>query len=445
METRLRHVRLVPLLLLMLTVLLPAAPAFAQTPPAKELAVPTADLGDGWNVREEIDRGDSYAIVSENNQVGLVIFQVVVTDSSQQAEGGLGTIPQQLQDEGYAVQPKEGLGDGTAYRATATFDNGVIATAYWFRIQYVVVGVEVVGLAQDSQGVEDRAWLNVGRQHDRLRTLVQALPIAGPFCEPGQPVAYPIWFAVLRAHLGEAMGDPTECPHVDEANGHLFQATTAGVGEVPAATGLPAFTNGWDHWALTSQGMVHWTGAESSPPQGSEILPVKPQGPLPAELQPTMDLLRATPAPESTGKANWAEVVEDWLSRDGTNVVIAPLTAYTAGVYIGATHTLFITPEVLADVPAAQAAVLVHEARHSAQISEGDRDCVHREVNAHAWEALIWDALTNGGIPQPTTWLQASANAVLSILASEGEPGLYKYVVENPSYQDQCRLWTPAA
>ncbi len=122
--------------------------------------------------------------------------------------------------------------------------------------------------------------------------------------------------------------------------------------------------------------------------------------------------------------------------------MIAPLDSAWAA-YSGRTNTIIITPQVLEDIPAAVAVVFVHELRHAAQQVEGMTDCVGREVDSLVWEMRFWDLLTNGGVLKPTTQLQTEENYLLRIALEEGEPGLYKYIVTSPGYQEQCQIDPP--
>ncbi len=439
-------------LILLLLLLAPATPLFAQTPTARDLVVPVSEMGDGWHQVGEGEDPDHPGLVYRADYqldgVAVIIFLVVIAPGHQEVENALQGLPQQLQAEGFAVEPHPNLGDGTAFKATRVHPQEplLFSTLYLFRIQQVLVQVESIGLTQDSDGVGNRAWENVGRQHDRIRALLpppaEALPPLAPFCPPGQGAGFPLGFAILRAHIGDVMGEPTECVHQDPNSGAYIQQTTTGLAEVQPGAQFASFTNGWDHWALTEQGLLHWTGPDSLPPDNVEILPLVPPNGTPPELQPAMDLLRATPAPEGAGFANWAEMVEAWLAVDSTRVIFGSLSPTTYGVYIQATKTLILTPDVMADSPAAIAAILVHEARHAAQLSEGDTDCIHREVNSFGWQARVWDALT-GGTLEPTTPLQAQLNVIHHLFFTEGEPGLYVAVATTPSYQSQCNLWTP--
>jgi len=51
------------------------------------------------------------------------------------------------------------------------------------------------------------------------------------------------------------------------------QNTTAGLAFWRKATNTPTFTNGFDHWALTSTGLVYWTGDSIDPPRTAAAVP----------------------------------------------------------------------------------------------------------------------------------------------------------------------------
>src|SRR4051794_24257211 len=74
------------------------------------------------------------------------------------------------------------------------------------------------------------------------------------FCAPGQVPAFQFGFAALKAQVGEAMGDPTECEHTNAENGDSLQATSTGLSFYRKSTNTPTFTNGFEHWGLTSAG-----------------------------------------------------------------------------------------------------------------------------------------------------------------------------------------------
>ncbi len=63
------------------------------------------------------------------------------------------------------------------------------------------------------------------------------------------------------------MGTPTTCEYADPAGtGDVHQDTTTGLAFWRKSTNTPTFTNGFDHWALTEQGITYWTGSTVDPP-----------------------------------------------------------------------------------------------------------------------------------------------------------------------------------
>jgi hypothetical protein len=89
---------------------------------------------------------------------------------------------------------------------------------------------------------------------------------SAPFCNSGQSPAFVFGFKDLRDAVGDAMGNPTECEHAEATTGDSHQATTSGLSFYRKRTNTPTFTNGFDHWALTKDGLVTWTGSSIDPP-----------------------------------------------------------------------------------------------------------------------------------------------------------------------------------
>jgi len=90
-----------------------------------------------------------------------------------------------------------------------------------------------------------------------------ALLLAAPdFCAPRETPQFRFGFAFLSSRLGETMGDPIECKHGNPANGDTLQATSTGLAYYRSYTNTPTFTDGWNHWAWTFQGLVYWTGSD---------------------------------------------------------------------------------------------------------------------------------------------------------------------------------------
>jgi hypothetical protein len=86
-------------------------------------------------------------------------------------------------------------------------------------------------------------------------------------CPSGERPQFVFGFADLRVRLGDAMGDPATCAFPDpNGTGDVHQRTTHGLAFWRKSTNTPTFTNGSEHWALTSAGLVTWTGTSVDPP-----------------------------------------------------------------------------------------------------------------------------------------------------------------------------------
>ena len=94
-----------------------------------------------------------------------------------------------------------------------------------------------------------------------------AKPSTDQACMEGQP-KFEYGFAALKTRLGAVMGDPLECEHSIHVNGDTRQRTTTGYAYYRTDANVPAFTDGWDHWALTDDGLVYWAGDVVDPPTG---------------------------------------------------------------------------------------------------------------------------------------------------------------------------------
>ncbi|HEY3062731.1 MAG TPA: hypothetical protein VGL99_27485 [Chloroflexota bacterium] len=93
-------------------------------------------------------------------------------------------------------------------------------------------------------------------------------------CTAGQAPRFMFGFADLKAHIGEAMGEPVTCEFSDpNGTGDVHQRTTSGLAFWRKSTNTPTFTNGFEHWANTPAGWVTWTGAGIDPPRQVDAYP----------------------------------------------------------------------------------------------------------------------------------------------------------------------------
>lgn len=87
----------------------------------------------------------------------------------------------------------------------------------------------------------------------------------GPVCDSRKP-QFLHGFAALKLQLGAKMGDPLECEQAIHISGDTRVRTTTGHAYYRTSSNIPAFTNGFDHWALTTEGLVYWAGDVVDPP-----------------------------------------------------------------------------------------------------------------------------------------------------------------------------------
>ena len=85
-------------------------------------------------------------------------------------------------------------------------------------------------------------------------------------CTQDDVIAFAPVFQALADQLGPTMGDPLECERTDPGSGDTLQSTTSGLAYFRQRANTPAFTDGWQHWALVDEGLVSWAGPSSDPP-----------------------------------------------------------------------------------------------------------------------------------------------------------------------------------
>jgi hypothetical protein len=133
----------------------------------------------------------------------------------------------------------------------------------------LVIGILVVGIVAAVAIFHGLIPAGLSQEANlRLANVLapQALAAAASgSCQPDHPAFY-YGFADLRAQLGNVMGNPTECEHAIHVDGDTRQRTTTGYAYYRKSDNVPTFTNGWDHWALTADGLVHWSGYVVDPP-----------------------------------------------------------------------------------------------------------------------------------------------------------------------------------
>ena len=106
------------------------------------------------------------------------------------------------------------------------------------------------------------------------------VPVQSDVCSAAAP-KFVLAMARLKARLGADMGTPTECERVVDASGDTEQTTTTGLAYYRANINAAAFTNGVDHWALTSDGLAHWTSEDLGHPLAPRSSPNRRAAGLP--------------------------------------------------------------------------------------------------------------------------------------------------------------------
>ncbi|HLZ30142.1 MAG TPA: hypothetical protein VKV73_22700 [Chloroflexota bacterium] len=96
----------------------------------------------------------------------------------------------------------------------------------------------------------------------------------GDHCPSGKTPQFVFGFADLSALLGDSMGAAATCEFPDSrGTGDVHQQTRTGLAFWRKSTNTPTFTNGSEHWALTSRGLVYWQGSGIDPPANADDAP----------------------------------------------------------------------------------------------------------------------------------------------------------------------------
>jgi hypothetical protein len=167
-------------------------------------------------------------------------------------------------------------------------------------------------------------------------------------CPDGEDPSFQYGFAALKARLGAQMGTPLSCERPGPS-GDALQQTTTGLARYNKITNVPSFTRGFEHWALTQRGLVHWTGRELDPPDDAEVLdgpgrPGAPPAPLSAETTAVRLRLVFVPDEVRTYTSTTRLTVESSLLPPGNGVppmiIEARYTYRTLGVHADGSATL---------------------------------------------------------------------------------------------------------
>jgi hypothetical protein len=135
-------------------------------------------------------------------------------------------------------------------------------------VQLMRQGPSVIPLAVGVAATSTPAVAIAGATAVRTRP-AQATQVAArqsrDGCTPDLP-RFVGGMALLRSALGSAMGEAIECERSIDLDGNTQQKTTTGLAYYRRKLNVACFTTGWDHWAVSDRGLVHWSGDAVDPP-----------------------------------------------------------------------------------------------------------------------------------------------------------------------------------
>ncbi|MCC6176467.1 MAG: hypothetical protein IT305_14265 [Chloroflexi bacterium] len=186
------------------------------------------------------------------------------------------------------------------------------------------------------------------------------------------------------------------------------------------------------------------TEQPTPPPRTASAAPPAPKATIDQRVLPALRALYAIKS-APVGGLPWGDWFRAIVDRSAVTIAAAPLPRGTHGVYRGRSNTLTIGTSALNEDVRSVASVLGHELTHVAQALENGGvpgDCVSAEVEAFRVGLSVFVNLFGGPSPGRTSF-ERSQNLVAYRWLTEGDPILYKFVVDTPGYQDQCSLWVP--
>lgn len=145
---------------------------------------------------------------------------------------------------------------------------------------------------------------------------------ANSYCNPDQAPVFSLGFADLKAYVGDPMGDPVTCEYGDpNGSGDVYQDTTTGSTVFRAATADSIFTADDNHWAMTIDGPLSWSGPDTNPPADLLALLQLP------ETDPPISDAATTAAPvQPSASIYWGAYI------DGVPASLAGLDRFESGV-----------------------------------------------------------------------------------------------------------------
>jgi hypothetical protein len=288
-------------------------PINAQPVTAQSIALTPAEIGPEWTTSRQgartVDGTEVFEAVYMTPTGRTLRVTTAVARSAELAEAIISFLRYELQDEGATIVSvqDQGFGDGRAFKAQGT-DGKTMLVSYLFRVRNLLTAVDYQGAAS-ANDVQSQAVALARKQEAKLfatfapptqptptalptavptpaptsiptpapvvASAAVAAPAGEPYCRAGEQPQFRFGFAGLQAQLGPRMGSPTSCEYDDPAgSGDTLQNTSTGLGIYRLRTNTPTFTTGFEHWAITSAGMVYWTGDSiDPPPPASDLQP----------------------------------------------------------------------------------------------------------------------------------------------------------------------------
>jgi hypothetical protein len=160
-----------------------------------------------------------------------------------------------------------------------------------------------------------------------LTTVTEGSAQPTAYCLTVGAPTFQFGFAALKSDLGTIMGEPASCEYADPSGtDDTLQDTTAGLAFWRRATNTPTFTDGWNHWGLTTRGLVVWAGTSIDPPAVNWSPPARAKTSGCTSLAGLPD---AACTPGAVDSAVTQDTVQQTICVPGYTSKVRPPTSYT--------------------------------------------------------------------------------------------------------------------
>jgi hypothetical protein len=171
----------------------------------------------------------------------------------------------------------------------------------------------------------------------------------------------------------------------------------------------------------------------------------KPASAIDNRIMPALRTLYGMKTKPPSASMSMGELFQAIVSESVVSIIVKQLPQNEGGNYYGRTNTITMNAQLLNEDTRTIASILAHELTHVRQALRGDdpsRGCVESEVEAFKVGLLTWAILYDGPAPGRTQ-RERNNNFMTARWLTEGDPWLYKAVVDTDGYQDECKLWVP--